>query len=180
MLDNVLSIRMGQRFHSNLAIRGSKIATAALLILQHSDGSIVYGIGILYPDTHYLYFTEMETTDPHTLCRSLYAASKMHLLCDDALKTMSLIADESVLLDDPRFEDISDILYGYSAESLRREILEQKILEDDIKKIVRRFQVWNLPITDPFAQETSAKRKCDVGLFLDTSHMHLGAFALAM
>lgn len=178
MHDNVLSIRMGKRFHPSLAIRGSKIATAALLIIQHSDGSVVYGIGILYPDTHHLYFTELETTDPYKLCRSLRAASKMHLLCDDALKTMCMIADESVLLDDPRFEDISDILYGYSAVSLREEILRQEILEDDIKKIVKRFRVWNLEINDPFAQETSAKRKCDIGSFLDTSHMHLGVFAL--
>lgn len=180
MLDNVLSIRMGWRFHPDIKIRGHKIATAALLILQHSDGDIDYGIGILYPDTHHLYFTELETTDPRTLFRSLYAASKMSLLCDDALKTICMIADESVSLDDPRFEDISHILYGYSAEDLRKEILGQKISEDDIKKIVRRFQVWNLPITDPFAQETSAKRKHHVGSFLNTSHMHLGAFALTM
>ena len=157
MYDKVISTRMGQRFHPNLTIRGQKIATAVLLIIQHSDGSVVYGAGILYPDTHHLYFTELKTTEPYKLCRIVYAASKMHLLCDDALKTMCMIADESVSLDDPRFNDIGDILYGYTAEDLRKEILAQKIPEDDIRKIVKRFRVWNLEISDPFAKKVTAK-----------------------
>ncbi len=153
MIDNVLRIRMGQRFHPNPTIRGSKIATAALLIIQHADLSISYGIGILYPDTHHLYFAELKTKDLQTICHSLYAASKMHFLCDNAIKKICAIADKSVTLDDPH-EDIGYIMYGHTAESLRKKILSRKIEDDDIQKIIKRFQVWNLEIHDPNAKKS--------------------------
>lgn len=184
MIKTVFSIPMeGKRHHASRNIKGLKEATAAICLIEHSDGSFVHGVGILYPDKEHLYFNESKTMDPYQLWRDTYAASKMYHFTDEALGAVVMIADKAVSLDDPRFTDIDiseHIPYGYNVEHLRNEIFEQKIPEDAIKKIVKEFQDHRLPISDPFAQETSAKRKCDIGSFLDTSHMHLGAFALTM
>lgn len=149
------SIPMGRRHHANTRIRGLKEAAAAVVLIQHGNGSFTYGVGVLHPDADHMHFNESAVSDPRQLWLGMYATSKLSCLSSTAVALAVAIADKSIPIDDPRFtgeECFHCLRYGYSAEMLRTETLAQEPPLDDIKTIVTKFKRWDLPIDDPFAK----------------------------
>ncbi len=146
---------MGRQYHANTSIRGLKEAAAAVVLIQHSNGSFTYGVGVLHPDADHLHFNESNALDPRELWLGMYAASKLSCLSNTAVALAVAIVDESIPIDDPRFtskECFYSLRYGYNAEILRIETLAQEPPLDDIKTIVAKFRHWNIPINNPFTK----------------------------
>lgn len=149
------SIPMGRKYHANARIRGLKEAAAAVVLIQHGNGSFTYGVGVLHPDADHMHFNESTVSDPRQLWLGMYATSKLSCLSSTAVALAVAIADKSIPIDDPRFtgeECFHCLRYGYDAEILRAETFAQVPPPDDIKTIVTKFKRWDLPINDPIAQ----------------------------
>lgn len=142
------SIDMGKRHHSNTKVKRLKSATAVILLINHEDGSMVHGIGIMYPDLEHLYFCRTSTRDPTKLLQYLYATSKVKLLLDEAVGLAILATDETVPLEDPRFKKLgkSCFMYGYDAERIRHEARSIGLPRSEIKKIQEALLCYDSPL----------------------------------
>jgi len=178
MIKIVLSKSMGKRFAS--IGRGLKEATSAIIVVQRADGNFVHGVGVLYPDTEHLYFNKTKTIDPLNLWRGMYAVSKISCLSNEMVDTAMMIADEVVSLTDSRFTNVDQhLMYEYDVEVLRAKTFAQEIPPDDIKKIVKEFQFWNLPIIDPFAKASKKEGRASWDIIPHMTSAEMNDMSLA-
>lgn len=135
------------------------MATAAVCLIRHEDGSFNYGVGIMYPDVEHLFFTKLITKDPVFLWRGMYAASKISCLSDDILEATVMVADEVVSLENSCFDNLDQCLsYDYTVRKLREEVLTAQPDENDIMKIVAGPGDWHIPVNDPYAKVVIQKK----------------------
>lgn len=142
------SIDMGMVHHSDIKVKRLKSATAAILLIKHEDGSMVHGIGIMYPDLEHLYFSRTSTRDPRKLMQCLYAASKIKHPLNEAIGQAILVADETVPVEDTRFMKLGPkwLKYGYSVSRLRNEALALEFPNSEIKKISEALLCYDSPL----------------------------------
>lgn len=95
MIRVVLSIPMGRRLHTTG--RSINEATAAICVMQNDDESETRGVAVLYPNTDHMFFVEEFSRDAVLLWRSMYIASKMLYVCNDAVRLALLIAGDTPL-----------------------------------------------------------------------------------
>lgn len=140
-------------------LRSEKKARYAVCLIKHvNEGrvSFVRGVGILYSNSHHLFFTEIKSASAVLFYRSMYAASLTSLLrlSDASTQLAVLIADEQVPLTDPRFENVKHCL-GYDYERLgnplqamRDDVLSKQIPPGSLEKICEGFKVRGAPINN--------------------------------
>lgn len=151
--------------------RAKKMACPAVCLLRHDEGDgkikFIRGVGVLYPDVDHLYFGEIQSPDVETFWRSMYATSLTSAvnLSDHSVQLAILIADERVLLDDPRLHDMQHCMScGYTLQLFREQVLQEKIPKSDLKKIIEGFKFWGAALEDPIT-EVSEEIETAYGIF---------------
>jgi hypothetical protein len=117
----------GRTAQIGTAFVGAKVTTGSNKLLPaigcHSEGKCIFT-------------ATYETDDPAQLWRAMYAASRMFHVSVRAMEVAILLVgkapiDESLA----REARVQHLSCDYTAESLRKEALEQEIPPDDLKKI---------------------------------------------
>jgi len=158
----IKEIPMGRR----LCVTGSRIkpATAAICMIEHEDGKVVRGVGILHPDTKHLFFAPATELAPDTLSRGMYIASKMFCIGDEAVRIAVMIA-EGVNKDDPRLKDAKKYLScDYDIESVRKEAAAQQLVPDEMIGIINKMRLEYSAIekkVSPFFPKRRNEEQCE-------------------
>ena len=128
--------------HYSMEIRH---AVATICVIRHEDGSLVRGVGILYPNTRHMFFAEVQSLSAEDFWRAVYAVSKIFWVGDKAVKLAVRISGKEPL------EGLEDEAGGYlscdhTLESLRTETHAQIIPQGDLKNIIKGFNDFGAPI----------------------------------
>ena len=179
MIETVFKIPMGKLLASYKSI--AKNASSAICVIKHEGESPTNWIAILHPDDNHSSLARIMTNDPVKLWRAMSAASKICHPTDEAVAIAVAIADISISIDDPCFENAEHHLkYGYNAEKLRAEVFSTEPTPSDIQKIVAGFKLIEVPIDDPFAETQVKEESPSCGIFPHIMGIGIGMKSLPL